>query len=41
MDDENLEIELTEARELEPDFEVGEDVSEEVKLIDLMKEELF
>ncbi|MFN5005732.1 MAG: NusA N-terminal domain-containing protein, partial [Bacteroidota bacterium] len=28
-------ISLTEARKIEPDFEVGEDVSEEVKLIDL------
>jgi len=33
--DDNLEIGLTEARKIEPDFEVGEDVSEEVKLIDL------
>ena len=29
------EISLTDARKIEPDFEVGEDVSEEVKLIDL------
>jgi N utilization substance protein A len=29
------EITLTEARKIEPDFEIGEDVSEEVKLIDL------
>ena len=35
VEDENLEIELTEARKIEPDFEVGEDVSEEVKLVDL------
>jgi N utilization substance protein A len=33
--DENQEIELSEAQKIEPDFEVGEDVSEEVKLIDL------
>ncbi|WP_417888655.1 transcription termination factor NusA [Xanthomarina gelatinilytica] len=33
--DPNQEISLTEARKIEPDFEVGEDVSEEVKLIDL------
>jgi N utilization substance protein A len=26
---------LSEARKIEPDFEVGEDVSEEVKLVDL------
>ena len=35
VEDENQEISLTDAREIEPDFEVGEDVSEEVKLIDL------
>ena len=35
IEDENEEISLSEARKIEPDFEVGEDVSEEVKLIDL------
>ena len=35
VEDSNREIALTEARKIEPDFEVGEDVSEEVKLIDL------
>jgi transcription termination/antitermination protein NusA len=35
VEDPNQEISLTEARRIEPDFEVGEDVSEEVKLIDL------
>ncbi|MDG1058308.1 MAG: transcription termination factor NusA [Flavobacteriaceae bacterium] len=35
VEDPNQEIELTEAQKIEPDFEVGEDVSEEVKLIDL------
>ena len=35
VEDANEEIELTEAKKIEPDFEVGEDVSEEVKLIDL------
>ena len=35
VEDDNLEIGLTQARKIEPDFEVGEDVSEEVKLIDL------
>lgn len=35
IEDENGEISLTEARLIEPDFEVGEDVSEEVKLFDL------
>ncbi len=33
--DPNQEISLSEARKIEPDFEVGEDVSEEVKLKDL------
>ncbi|MCB9427076.1 MAG: transcription termination/antitermination protein NusA [Flavobacteriales bacterium] len=33
--DENQEIELSEAIKIEPDFEVGEEVSEEVKLKDL------
>jgi N utilization substance protein A len=35
LDLENEEITLTEARRIEPDFEIGEEVSEEVKLIDL------
>ena len=35
VEEPNEEIELTEARKIEPDFEVGEDVSEEVKLTDL------
>ena len=35
VEDPNQEIELKEAHKIEPDFEVGEDVSEEVKLIDL------
>jgi len=35
VEDENLEIELTEALKIEPDYEVGEEVSQEVKLIDL------
>ena len=35
VEEENQEISLTEARKIEPDFEVGEDVSEEVKLVDL------
>lgn len=34
-EDDNEEIELAEARLIEPDFEIGEDVSEEVKLIQL------
>ena len=35
VEDENQEITLSEAQKIEPDFEVGEDVSEEVKLVDL------
>ena len=35
VEDDNLEIAISEARKIEPDFEVGEDVSEVVKLIDL------
>ena len=35
VEDPNQEIELSIAQKIEPDFEVGEDVSEEVKLIDL------
>ncbi len=35
VEDENLEIELSQALKIEPDFEVGEEVSEEVKIIDL------
>ncbi len=35
VEDDNSEISLSDARKIEPDFEVGEEVSEEVKLIDL------
>ncbi len=35
VEDPNQEISLSEARRIEPDFEVGEDVSEEVKLMHL------
>lgn len=35
VEDENSEISLSEAQKIEPDFEVGEEVSEEVKLIQL------
>lgn len=34
VEDENMEIELKDAIKIEPDFEVGEEVSEELKLID-------
>ena len=33
-EDDNLEIELAEAKKIEPDFEVGEEVSQEVKIAD-------
>jgi len=35
VEDDNLEISLTQALKIEPDFEVGEEVSEEVKIIEL------
>lgn len=35
VDLDHLEISLTDARKIEPDFEIGEEVSEEVKLVDL------
>ncbi|GHC42290.1 transcription termination factor NusA [Ulvibacter litoralis] len=35
VEDPNEEISISAARKIEPDFEIGEDVSEEVKLIDL------
>ena len=35
VEDDNLEIALSEALKIEPDFEVGEEVSEEMKIIDL------
>ncbi|WP_027125669.1 transcription termination factor NusA [Gelidibacter mesophilus] len=35
VEEPNQEIELSQARKIEPDFEVGEDVAEAVKLIDL------
>ncbi|MDR9400998.1 MAG: transcription termination factor NusA [Psychroflexus sp.] len=35
VEEPNMEISLSQAQQIEPDFEVGEDVSEEVKLSDL------
>ncbi len=35
VEDENQEISLSEAQKIEPDFEIGEDVSQEVKLFNL------
>ncbi|MCB0764207.1 MAG: transcription termination factor NusA [Flavobacteriales bacterium] len=34
LEDENTQISLTDARKIEPDFEVGEEVSQEVKIFD-------
>ena len=41
VEEPNQEIELSEAQKIEPDFEVGEDVAEEVKLIDLGRRSIF
>ena len=35
VEDDNLEIPLTQALKIEPDFEVGEEVSEELKIVEL------
>jgi len=35
VEDSNAEVSLDDAQKIEPDFEVGEDLSEEVKLVDL------
>ena len=35
VEDDNMQIAYSQAIKIEPDFEVGEEVSEEVKLIDL------
>ena len=35
VEDDNAEVSLSDATKIEPDFEIGEDVSEEVKIIDL------
>ena len=41
VEDENLEIEYSEAVKIEPDFEVGEEVSEEIKLLDIGRREIL
>jgi N utilization substance protein A len=41
VEDENLQIELSEAIKIEPDFEVGEEVSEEMKLLDFGRREIL
>jgi N utilization substance protein A len=41
VEDENAQIELSEAIKIEPDFEVGEEVSEELKLLDFGRREIL
>lgn len=41
VEDENLEIEYSEAIKIEPDFEVGEEVSETLKLADIGRREIL
>jgi N utilization substance protein A len=41
VEDENTQIALSEAIKIEPDFEVGEDVSEELKLLDFGRREIL
>ena len=41
VEDENLEIEFSKAIEVEPDFEIGEDFSEQVKLGDFGRREIL
>jgi len=41
VEDENTQIALSDAIKIEPDFEVGEDVSEELKLVDFGRREIL
>jgi N utilization substance protein A len=41
LEDENMQITLSEAIKIEPDFEVGEEVSEEMKLMDFGRREIL
>lgn len=41
VEDDNMEIALSEAVKIEPDFEVGEEVSEEMKLMDFGRREIL
>ena len=41
IEDENLQIEYSQAIKIEPDFEVGEDVYEQVKLADFQRREIL
>jgi N utilization substance protein A len=41
VEDENLQIAYSEAIKIEPDFEVGEEVSEEIKMVDFGRREIL
>jgi len=41
LEDDNLQIALSDAIKIEPDFEVGEEVSEEMKLMDFGRREIL
>ncbi len=41
VEDENLQIPLSEARKIEPDFEIGEEVSEALKMADFGRREIL
>ncbi len=41
VEDDNCEIALSEAMKIEPDFEVGEEVSEEIKMLDFGRREIL
>lgn len=41
VEDENLQIAYSEAIKIEPDFEIGEDVSEEMKMLDFGRREIL
>jgi N utilization substance protein A len=41
VEDENLQIPYSEAIKIEPDFEIGEEVSEEIKLVDFGRREIL
>jgi len=41
VEDENLEITYSEAIKIEPDFEVGEEVSEEIRMVDIGRREIL
>ncbi len=41
VEDDNTQIAYSEAIKIEPDFEIGEDVSEEIKLLDFGRKEIY